>query len=190
MATTFLQFSTALSELTPEETEWCKKLCSALYSLPDAAWDEDDEDDRSNKSAYLEEHKELGQVAVGIGFDDYGDRISGTDFCVYNGPGSSFAGHALICAEESGNVDYAAALIQAFLERFRPEQAHTLTWSETCSQMRIDEFGGGAILITADWVYFPPDYLQRMAREYTKAKKKGRTLTAARALLKAQREEP
>ena len=49
-----------------------------------------------------------------------------------------------------GGVDAVCAFIQHLLERFDPEGRVTLEWSNDCSQPRVDAFGGGAALITAE----------------------------------------
>jgi hypothetical protein len=52
-------------------------------------------------------------------------------------------------SEESANVDHLVHLVQKFLRKFRPQEAWSVTWAETCSKPRIDEFGGGAAFVTA-----------------------------------------
>lgn len=54
-----------------------------------------------------------------------------------------------IYAEESGTPEDAACFVQAFLAAHRPGDAIGFEWAATCSKMRLDEFGGGAVLITA-----------------------------------------
>lgn len=54
-----------------------------------------------------------------------------------------------------GDVEAAINLIQAFLTKFRPNQAVGVTYAVTCSKPRPDEFHGGAVFITAtnvDWM--------------------------------------
>lgn len=59
------------------------------------------------------------------------------------------------------NIDQIAKFVQAFLKKFHPDKWWYLEWSNWCSRMRLDGFGGGAILVTAqkieglnsyDWV--------------------------------------
>jgi hypothetical protein len=55
-----------------------------------------------------------------------------------------------ISAEESGTVERVAHLVQKFLQRFRPEQCWSLTYANSSSKLRLGEFGGGAVFVTAD----------------------------------------
>jgi len=54
-----------------------------------------------------------------------------------------------IYAEEGFMVDNLACLLQAFLKEHRPDEYISFTWSNTCSKMRLDEFSGGGVFITA-----------------------------------------
>jgi hypothetical protein len=54
-----------------------------------------------------------------------------------------------VVAGEYGNPDAVAAIIQDFLRECRPDDCFTLTWASTCSKMRVGEFGGGGVLVTA-----------------------------------------
>ena len=48
-----------------------------------------------------------------------------------------------------GGIDAVCAFIQHLLERFDPSGCVSLEWSNDCSKPRVDAFGGGAALITA-----------------------------------------
>lgn len=52
--------------------------------------------------------------------------------------------------EEFCNPDDIANAVQEFFKAFRPKACWGLTYAQTCSKMRIGEFGGGAMFITAD----------------------------------------
>ena len=47
-------------------------------------------------------------------------------------------------AEESGTPEMVLALVNIFMAHFKKKGYFELTWSCTCSKLRIDEFGGGA----------------------------------------------
>ena len=58
-------------------------------------------------------------------------------------------------SEDSGNVDYTADLVQAFLRRFDLDRVISFQWANTCNRLRLDAFGGGALVISrrnADWL--------------------------------------
>ena len=48
----------------------------------------------------------------------------------------------------SGDPEYAADLAQQLLCNFGLDEPISFRWAETCSAMRVDEFGGGAVVIT------------------------------------------
>jgi hypothetical protein len=58
--------------------------------------------------------------------------------------------HLWIYVEESGDPARPAQLVQKFLRRFRPDQCWGLTFAQTCSKLRVGDFGGGAVFVTAD----------------------------------------
>ena len=55
-----------------------------------------------------------------------------------------------IYAEEHGQNDSAAYLVQMFLRQFQPDGCWSLTYSYRCSKPRVGEFGGGAVFVTAN----------------------------------------
>ena len=50
----------------------------------------------------------------------------------------------------SGGVDAMCAFIQHLLQSFDPSGCVTFEWSHDCSKPRVDAFGGGAAIITAE----------------------------------------
>jgi hypothetical protein len=58
-------------------------------------------------------------------------------------------------AEEGCDLESLVDLLQDFLKKNRPDSYLGFEWANTCSKMRLDEFSGGAVFITADktdWV--------------------------------------
>ena len=51
-------------------------------------------------------------------------------------------------AEESGDVDALGKLIYRFMVETDSQGTFSLTWSETCSKMRVGEFGGGYMVVS------------------------------------------
>lgn len=51
-------------------------------------------------------------------------------------------------AEEYGNVNAVAELVQEFILKFRPDYVFQITYGETCSRPRPGEFGGGAYVVS------------------------------------------
>jgi len=53
---------------------------------------------------------------------------------------------------DNGGIDSACEFIKHLLEKFDPTGVVTFEWSHTCSKPRIDAYGGGAALVTANSV--------------------------------------
>ena len=50
-------------------------------------------------------------------------------------------------AEESGNTDHVEAIARALVEKLEIDEPFCCSWAYTCSSPRIDEFGGGAMVV-------------------------------------------
>tara|TARA_B100000497_G_C7623662_1_gene374753 strand:+ start:406 stop:831 length:426 start_codon:yes stop_codon:yes gene_type:complete len=55
-----------------------------------------------------------------------------------------------IASEEGTDLEFLADVLQDYLQHNDPEGSIGFTWAETCSKLRVDEFGGGAVFITHD----------------------------------------
>ena len=55
-------------------------------------------------------------------------------------------------AEESANIETAVRFLQDFLARWRPADVLGFEWAHTCSSPRLGEFGGGAAVVTANYI--------------------------------------
>ena len=55
-----------------------------------------------------------------------------------------------IACEEGTDLEFLADVLQDYLQDNDPEGSIGFTWAETCSKLRVDEFGGGAVFITHD----------------------------------------
>lgn len=58
--------------------------------------------------------------------------------------------HAYFWADTSANLEEVAQLCQDFLAEFAPHKVISFEWSDSCSKPRTNEFGGGAVIITAE----------------------------------------
>jgi len=68
-------------------------------------------------------------------------------------------------ADECGNVEAVGELVQEFLKKFRPNDCFSLTYATYCSKLRLGEFGGGAIFVTADEVKWENAYTWVQSQE-------------------------
>ena len=53
-----------------------------------------------------------------------------------------------ICAEDSGDIEYTAALVKSMLSHFDLPAIVTFTWANTCDKMQVNAFGGGAVAVS------------------------------------------
>jgi hypothetical protein len=123
-------FSEVIPHLTEEERAWLERALQDPGELGDQeyeAWREEFGD--------LFEEPECGH-GFGHEFDD--DTEWGNYLWLYS--------------DDSGSVENVLALVQAFLERFRPGQTWSITWAQTCSKPLVGEFGGGWAVVTAERV--------------------------------------
>jgi hypothetical protein len=74
---------------------------------------------------------------------DFGWKISDNGV---DGP----MGELWLFSEESSNLDNVIAFVQAFLKKWDPKGHFTLTWADYCERLRIGEFSGGGLVITAE----------------------------------------
>lgn len=51
---------------------------------------------------------------------------------------------------ESGDVDQIAIFVGEYLSKFSPKGFLLMTWADICSKPRLDEFGGGFAVVTAE----------------------------------------
>lgn len=59
---------------------------------------------------------------------------------------------------ESGNVEAAANFIQRYLRDLGIKEAIYMSWANTCSKPRINEFDGGGVVVTAAQMYWVNSY--------------------------------
>ena len=95
---------------------------------------------------------------VDIGSTEIERRDDGADLWLY--------------AEEGCDLDCLVEFLQGFLKENRPDSYIGFEWANTCSKMRLDEFSGGSVFITAektDWncTY---DFLETKRKEFEAAK--------------------
>ena len=57
-------------------------------------------------------------------------------------------------AEEYGDPERLAEIVAAYQQQFDRQDGWILTWSQTCSKMRLDEFAGGAVAVYRGMTHF------------------------------------
>ena len=152
MADSFLTFSEAIPNLTPNEEAWLRKQLKIAYVFGNCEYAEDElpteldpaDADWTGCRAWqdLEDYDPDDGEPVGFqyAFHDDPDTPDG------------WGRHLWIYTDEWGSPDRVAHLVQKFLKVFRPDQCWMLTYATTCSKPRMGEFGGGGIFVTASQI--------------------------------------
>jgi hypothetical protein len=93
----------------------------------------------------------------------------GVCFVLHDKPDDDFGRHLWVYAEEYGDLGVLAHLVQKFLRRFRPSECWSLAYASTCSKLRLDGFGGGAVFVTTDEIKFDSawDFIERQMAAFS-----------------------
>jgi len=179
MANNYQQFSVSVNDLTDEEHAWLDKLLQAMADAPEILLDSENvgeggEELIADWKKFTEQlGVELSDIVKAIAYDDSGDKGYWGQTSLSKTGEASYKPSLWLYEEESCSLESPIELIHQFFKKFRPTDYLILSWAETCSKMRVDEFGGGEVLITGDWVYWPPRHLDRIGELYTKTKQAG-----------------
>ena len=93
--------------------------------------------------AFYDEFQKQRDEAEGSGDPDDWDEK-------YDLQSDMSGGEVWIYAEESGSVEAVAEFIQEYLKHFQMDGGVYFSWAETCSKSRVNEFAGGAFLVTRE----------------------------------------
>jgi hypothetical protein len=145
MANNYLQFSEVLDGLTEPEHRWLQEQLETIFVFGDR------EHTSKNLPADLSEDDATWTgLRVLRDFPDHEGCETDFEFAFCNEPDTGQ--HLWLFAEEGGDPGQIGHLVQKFLRQFRPDQCWSLTYATTCSKLRIGEFSGGALFVTADTV--------------------------------------
>ena len=137
MANNYLQFSLLVPLKSKAELNWVAKTFAAITRLFDSPGELDEKRAR-----------DLGLLGRRI-IDEQWDYFD-VQWSIEPAHDDAYIGALWIYAEESGNPDQVAAVLETFLKKFRPSETIVFSWAYTCSKLRPGEFGGGAALVTVD----------------------------------------
>ena len=124
-----------------------EKLTPTEVTWLETKFDEIDKGNENDEGEYVD----IGEVEIER-------RDDGADLWLY--------------AEEGADLDSLVGFLQDFLKENRPDSYIGFEWANTCSKMRLDEFSGGAVFITAektDWTC-TYDFLETKRKEFEAAK--------------------
>ena len=129
MANNYLQFAESMNLQTEEQVTWWREAVSDPGDQTTPKW---------SKELYCWIKDE-----VGLGEDEpYGAEITFDPH-----PDDPAVTKVFFVAEGMGNPMEVGLLVKAFLKHFKMDkEIFRLTWSETCSKMRVGEFGGGYLI--------------------------------------------
>lgn len=160
MANNYLQFSCSYSFNSSKDTEIFNKLVEEIQFIHD----HDRNADNMDALAYLNgtdiESKRYQEIKDGFKvIDSLIDEDSCNEFGFDMKTGSDANNpYAWVwfSAWEYGNVGNLGELMQEFFIRANSDDIFTMTWSETCSKLREDEFSGGSMTVTKDKISMMP----------------------------------
>lgn len=170
MANSYLKFSEVIPRLNAEEEAWLREQLQVVYVFDGVEYAEENlpgDLDPENADYYgcrawrdfPGYDPECGEP-VGFGY-----RFDTDDYHYPEHPDLRWKCHLWIHAEEFGDPERAAHLVQKFLRRFRPEDCWALSFAIWCSKPRPREFGGGAVVVTAEAILYTDswDFIRKRA---------------------------
>lgn len=129
MADNFLQFGATIRKLSKEEKGWAEAHLELFGGgVP-----------QEGEFGYDEFTHLIGVYEL----EDDEDTL-GFDWVFRNDGG------LWIYAELNGNPDHVASFVQMFLQKFRPDEAFSMSWATTTAPLYLNELGGGAIFVSAN----------------------------------------
>jgi hypothetical protein len=142
MANNYLQFSMSVPLKTEGEREWCSASLAALDKFLGRT-----------ESGSQEFASDIAAVVMEGLRKDWSHQ--GFEWSIAPTPDQADQVAELwLHADEAGEPEQVASFLRAYLAKFNPTGSLWFSWAYTCSKMRVNEFGGGAIVVTANRVTF------------------------------------
>lgn len=130
MANNYTQFSFAVALDSDEEREWAIRAIDFLENIEELLTTEGED------GVILDTHEFYSILP-----DDYEYGLA-TSFAVDEDG-------LWIHSDDNGNPSDPIPLVMTYLRKFHPDRVVSFTWANTCDRPRLDEFGGGAVCISA-----------------------------------------
>ncbi len=149
MANNYVQFSEVIPRLRPDEEQWLRHQLEIVSVFDGQEYSNEQEPEDNDPDG-----AEFRGCRAFRDMEDYDSSEEDAGFCYEFSTDEpdepdGWGRHLWIYADECGDLDRIAHLLQKFLKQFRPGECWALTYSETCSKPRVGEFGGGAMFVTA-----------------------------------------
>jgi hypothetical protein len=120
----FMSFSTEIPDLTPAEIVWIEQ---------DLARQNTGDMDEAEIAALRERTGLAGLDGRWLAF-----QWENTDDGLW------------LHADDYFDVDHVRSFVQRFIQECRPAYIFQMTWADTCSNPRLDSFGGGWLVVSRD----------------------------------------
>jgi hypothetical protein len=150
MSNNYVQFSASLALSSEEERQWLRQQLDevCLYQLPDGSLRAVTEDEPEPEGGGV-----VAEAVPRFFAEAYRPAELNAEpaMCQYELRPDEF----WVYSEESDDPEPPARLVQLFLRKFAPSKTWFVTFATTCDKPRVDEFGGGAVFVTAEeisWV--------------------------------------
>lgn len=129
MANYYTQFSETLALESPEEVAWVREQFDDVFH-------EKLEAECPRFMLDFPDLEDYGYGDAGFNYDLPADSESKTYMWINSG-----------C--ESGEPERVAHFVQKYLQKFHPDKSWAMTFANTCDKLRVGEFDGGAVFVTA-----------------------------------------
>ena len=147
MADNYQEFSEVIPKLSEEEAGWLEDQLEIIFVFDGEEFTDDSlPENRSSDEADWIGCRVLRDMED---CDSCPGADAGFQYELHESDDETIGSHLWIYARDWGYVGNVAHLVRKFLERFRPDDCWSMTWSQTCSKPRVGEFGGGAVFVTA-----------------------------------------
>jgi hypothetical protein len=150
MANNYLQFSQTLLLASKEEMEFWNDALTIIPSLLQNFHLGEDTPEARDKML----HDLLVKFGVVFSEDIFDDGSLGFEHEISYSEDNSSNNEIWFYCKEYGNTEFLGCLVQAFFNKFRKDGFFYVTYAESCSKMRVDEFSGGAMVVTADEIKY------------------------------------
>lgn len=148
VANNYTQWCIGIEFASQEEKQWFMKTVDKMREYSDIFSANLDKQENPEDYEQMEKLKEdLGIVAQT--FDEMREFVS-FDVSYASKDGKEIAYLESEEAADPAEVEY---LLQAYLQKFHPTEMISLSWASWCDKSRVNEFGGGGVLITADGIH-------------------------------------
>jgi hypothetical protein len=160
MASHSVEFSEVLPHLREEEETWLRDQLMKIYVFGDQEYLADELPDDLNPDEADWYGPRFLRGLADEPADSRGFEYQFRD-AEPQGDGLHWGRHLWFYADQQGDPDSLALLVQKFLARFRPHDSWEFSCAYGCSKLCAGAFGGDSYFITADDIQCASDLLER-----------------------------